>query len=86
MIQMLSLKVFCGRMDLFLNQLVCMASQHFENSNWVQTEKCASSDSWDWIGEISEKVWCRRGGNSCSFFGERVKVSATMFKLVNMSS
>ena len=38
MIRMLSLKVFCGRMDLFLNQLVCMASQLFENSNWVQMD------------------------------------------------
>ena len=38
MIRMLSLKVFCGRMDLFLNQLVCMASQLFENSNWVRMD------------------------------------------------
>ena len=29
-------------------------------------EKCTSSDSYPWIGEISEKVWCRRG--ECKLF------------------
>ena len=36
---------------------ICMLQmQHMQRK-----EKCASSDSWTWIGEISEKVWYTRG-------------------------
>ena len=69
---MLSLKVFCGRMDLFLNQLVCMASQLFENSNWVQMDLSLQAACfavcwfpWHWLADLHvysfvlSSLWCQ---------------------------